>query len=501
MADATKTPKVFVQLRTPLGDSAMDDTNDSVKVTISSGGFDGVVTNAGTFATQIDGVALTALQLIDNIVHTEDDASGGAAVGAGVLAIRDDTLSGLTPAEGDYVPLRVGSTGALHVTGGGGGTEYVEDDAAPANPTGTSTLIKRDDAITSSPVTAEDDFMAMLGTAEGALWVQDFNSDAVLVDAETIAGDTTTLIVDTEIIHSDTTELVVDIEAAIVDLAALEVDTEAMVIDLAAIEVDTETISGAIATDDTTTHSTGTTTGISIMAAATPTDGSVAANDIGSVAMSTDRRLHVDADITASVTLTETSAAAILVDTETVAGDTTTLIIDTEIIHSDTTDLVVDIEAAIVDLAAIEVDTEAMIVDLAAIEVDTENMAPDTETLVTNSSARTTGGHSMYVNLDTSAIATIKTGPGTVYWLHVTSIDATVAYLSFYDAESPTLGTSPDLMFPIPTQGDANGAGLTINFGPHGIQFATDIKIGAATTFNGTTDPGTNVVICNVGFE
>lgn len=34
------------------------------------------------------------------------------------------------------------------------------------------------------------------------------------------------------------------------------------------------------------------------MAAATPTDGSVAANDIGSVAMSTDRRLHVDADTT-----------------------------------------------------------------------------------------------------------------------------------------------------------------------------------------------------------
>jgi hypothetical protein len=36
-----------------------------------------------------------------------------------------------------------------------------------------------------------------------------------------------------------------------------------------------------------------------MMAAATPTDGSVDANDIGAVAMSTDRRLHVDADITA----------------------------------------------------------------------------------------------------------------------------------------------------------------------------------------------------------
>jgi hypothetical protein len=33
-------------------------------------------------------------------------------------------LSTLTPVDGDYTTLRVNSTGALHVTGGGGGTEY-----------------------------------------------------------------------------------------------------------------------------------------------------------------------------------------------------------------------------------------------------------------------------------------------------------------------------------------------------------------------------------------
>lgn len=71
-------------------------------------------------------------------------------------------------------------------------------------------------------------------------------------------------------------------------------------------------IDDIVSTDDTTTHATGTTKGANIMAAATPTDGSVAANDIGMVAMSLDRRLHVDADITASVAL-DVSAATVTV--------------------------------------------------------------------------------------------------------------------------------------------------------------------------------------------
>ena len=123
------------------------------------------------------------------------------------------------------------------------------------------------------------------------------------------------------------------------------------------------------------------------------------------------------------------------------------------------------------------------------------------DSIVTNQSARSTGGHTAYTNVDTSALDTIKASAGTLYWLHVTSTDATVAYVSFYDAASPTLGTSPKLMFPIPTQGDGNGAGLTINFGPHGVEFTDSIKIGAATTITGSTDPGLNVVVTNVGYE
>jgi hypothetical protein len=83
------------------------------------------VTNGGTFVVQEDGAALTALQIIDDPVFADDApftlASSSVMVSG---AIRDDTLGTLTAIECDAVPLRVSSTGALHVTGGGGGTEY-----------------------------------------------------------------------------------------------------------------------------------------------------------------------------------------------------------------------------------------------------------------------------------------------------------------------------------------------------------------------------------------
>jgi len=101
------------------------------------------------------------------------------------LVVRDDSLSTLTEADGDYSTLRVSSTGALHVTGGGGGTEYTED-VATANPiVGSAIMVERDDALTTvTPV--EGDNIGLRGTAEGALWTQDFNSDAILSDTTAI---------------------------------------------------------------------------------------------------------------------------------------------------------------------------------------------------------------------------------------------------------------------------------------------------------------------------
>jgi len=66
-----------------------------------------------------------------------------------------------------------------------GGTEYSEDAATPATISGTATLIERDDALTSvTPV--EGDWIGLRGTAEGALWTQDFNSDSMLTALQLI---------------------------------------------------------------------------------------------------------------------------------------------------------------------------------------------------------------------------------------------------------------------------------------------------------------------------
>jgi hypothetical protein len=146
------------------------------------------VTNTGTFAVQVNGDALTALQVIDNSVFADNAAftlSSSSVNMAG--AIRNDSLSSLDAIEGDAVPLRVSSTGALHVTGGGGGTEYTEDVATPAAIIGTAPLLERDDILGAlTPI--EGDWVGMRATAEGALWTQDFNSDAILTDLNTLAA-------------------------------------------------------------------------------------------------------------------------------------------------------------------------------------------------------------------------------------------------------------------------------------------------------------------------
>lgn len=165
------------------------------------------VTNAGTFVVQVDGAALTALQLIDDYVFADDAAftltsSKVAAVGA----IRDDALATLSAVEGDVVPLRVSSTGALHVTGGGGGTEYTSDEASPTDPIGATSLIVRDDALATQETT-DGDWTAMRGNARGALWVQHDGNitadlgatdnavlDAIAASVAAIDTDTTTII-------------------------------------------------------------------------------------------------------------------------------------------------------------------------------------------------------------------------------------------------------------------------------------------------------------------
>lgn len=122
-----------------------------------------------------------------NLGKAIDSASGATDTGVAVLAIRDDALAALTPVEGDYIPLRVNSTGALHVTGGGGGTQYAVDDVASATATGTAALAVRDDVLTTL-TEADGDESRLRVDSTGRLWTNVANTVTVASHAVTNAG-------------------------------------------------------------------------------------------------------------------------------------------------------------------------------------------------------------------------------------------------------------------------------------------------------------------------
>jgi len=82
---------------------SIDDNGGSLTV-------DGVLTSLGSITTSVvPGVAAT------NLGKAIDSAQGATDTGVALLAVRDDALSALTPVDGDYVPARTNSTGALWV--------------------------------------------------------------------------------------------------------------------------------------------------------------------------------------------------------------------------------------------------------------------------------------------------------------------------------------------------------------------------------------------------
>lgn len=114
--------------------------------------------------------------------------------------------------------------------------------------------------------------------------------------------------------------LQVDIAAASVTVTVDNGGTFAVQEDGAALTA-LQLIDDMIYTDDTDTHATGTSKGSLMMAAATPTDSAVDANDIGALSMSLDRRLLVDADIGNTVTVTDDGSFTLAANSGVDIGD------------------------------------------------------------------------------------------------------------------------------------------------------------------------------------
>jgi len=121
------------------------------------------------------------------------------------------------------------------------------------------------------------------------------------------------------------------------------------------------------------------------------------------------------------------------------------------------------------------------------------------------SGARTSGGTTLYKNIDVDESEDqIKGAAGQVYWIHAITVATTPVYLKFYNvlAASVTVGTTvPDLTFPVPSAGTANGGGFTLSI-PNGIAFSTAITIAATTGVadNDSGAPAANAVIVNLGY-
>jgi hypothetical protein len=71
--------------------------------------------------------ALTSLQTIDNIVLAESGTHVSGESGVLLLGVRNDAGT-LLATDGQRIPLSIDSSGAVRVTGGGGGVQYTEAD-------------------------------------------------------------------------------------------------------------------------------------------------------------------------------------------------------------------------------------------------------------------------------------------------------------------------------------------------------------------------------------
>jgi len=158
--------------------------------------------------------------------YTEDAAAAANPVGNAQILVRADSPAGVTTADGDNVARRATDYGAAYsqivdssgnfVDTFGGGTQYATNAVAPDPATGTAGLMERDDALSAlTPI--EGDWVRQRATAEGALWTQDFNSDAILSDTTAILADTANIDTNIAIVAGAVTgtEMQVDVVAAL----------------------------------------------------------------------------------------------------------------------------------------------------------------------------------------------------------------------------------------------------------------------------------------------
>jgi hypothetical protein len=266
------------------GSSLTVDGTVSVSGTVTVGSH--AVTNAGTFAVQVDGSALTSLQTIDDVVVAEDAAHGSGDKGVMALAVRRDANTTLADTTGDYAPLQVDANGSLKVAitagAGSGGTASTDDGAfTAASGSGTPMMgFASSDAVDSGDVG-----VVAMTTARGLhVNLRDGSGNAMVFaeDAAHTTGDPGLMMF---AVRRDANTTLVDTTG---DYAPLQVDSAGSL----KVAITAGAGSGGTASTDDGAFTAASGSGTPMMGFAT-TDA-VDSGDVGVVAMTTARGMHVN---------------------------------------------------------------------------------------------------------------------------------------------------------------------------------------------------------------
>lgn len=100
-------------------------------------------------------------------------------------AVRKDAAGTLVGTDNELSPFQLDANGNLRVTGGGGGTEYIQDEVVTDPATASTFLMARDDALTTQE-DADNDWTVPRANARGAQWVELDLTNEVTTDLTSI---------------------------------------------------------------------------------------------------------------------------------------------------------------------------------------------------------------------------------------------------------------------------------------------------------------------------
>lgn len=453
------------------GDGAITDgVSSSIKATV----FD--YSNANPLAVVLRDTNGDYVAVGGGTQYTEDDAAAANPVGTVVNLIRQDTPSAITSTDGDNIAQRGTNYGAGYVqivtSSGtfvdtfGGGTQYTEDDAAAANPTGTALMLVRADS--PSAVTSTDgDNIASRGTNKGELYVKHLDtiavSGTVAVSSSALpTGAATSAKQDSEI------ALLTTIDADTSTLAAVDFATGA---DVAALGV---VGGGAEATALRVTI-------------ANDSSGTVAVTQSGTWTEANSAAIAASLSVLDDWDETNRAAVNIIAGQVGVQGGSGSVNALTQRVVLATDVALPAGTNAIGKLAANSG------VDIG--DVDVTSIAAGTNTIggvVPVASASSTGLLVNKTDAQTATVTAVKAAAGRVYGYHVYNPNSADAFLHFYNiaSGSVTVGTSTrkrTLWIP------AGGAIDTVFTIP--IEFDTAISTAATTTITGSSAPSTGLLV------